>query len=119
MQILLITSTIAPRGKLFALSRSDPLSRLADYRLVLQIYLSQLAAGAFDRLVYVDNSGHALDESQAMTQASPKSDCVEFVSYAAAPASEDLSRLFLESGLLQEAFQRSRTLGEAGPDDVA
>ena len=59
--ILLITSTIAPPAQSFLLAVTDAETRLSQYRAALAFYLEQLAAGTFDRIVYMDNSGHPLD----------------------------------------------------------
>ena len=79
--ILLLTSTIAPRPDTHALVRSDPDLRLQDYLRSLEFYLQQLADGVFDTLVYVDNSGHSLASLAELAQKKGVFAQCEFISY--------------------------------------
>ncbi|MEE2691056.1 MAG: hypothetical protein VX640_05900 [Pseudomonadota bacterium] len=111
--ILLMTSTIAPKAGTFALKRADPADRLGDYVAALDFYAGELKRGVFDALVYVDNSGHPLDALRDVVDRLGVADRVEFVSYASDLPSE-FSRYYLEAHLLVEAMNRSTLLREAG-----
>lgn len=111
--ILLMTSTIAPKAGTFALKRADPADRLADYVKALAFYASETRRGVFDALVYADNSGHSLGALREAVAKIGVSDKVEFVSYEADVPAE-FSRYYLEANLLVEAMNRSAVLREAG-----
>ena len=114
--ILLITSTIAPPAQSFLLAVTDAETRLSQYRAALAFYLEQLAAGTFDRIVYMDNSGHPLDALRDQVAAQELTQKVEFLSYQQTLAPEN-SRYFLETSLIDRAMQMSAVL-TADPDAV-
>lgn len=115
-QILLMTSTIAPKAGVYALKHADPGARLRDYVDAIAHYAPSIRAGVFDRLVYVDNSGWPLDEVVAAARAAGVEERSEFIAYTA-DAPTDVSRFYLEAMLLKEAAARARVLNES-PDDV-
>ncbi len=115
--ILLITSTIAPRPDVFSLVRTDPRQRLEDYRHALALYVESLRRRTFSAIVFVDNSGHPLDALRAEAEKAGVGDRCEFVSFASEGAA-NVSRFFLEAQLLVEAAARSKVLAEASMDII-
>lgn len=111
--ILLMTSTIAPKADTFALKRADPADRLRDYAAALTFYADAVKNGVFDALVYVDNSAHPLDALIGIAARAGVEGRCEFVSYEAATP-PGYSRYYLELNLLVEAMRRSARLREAG-----
>lgn len=109
LNILLMTSTIAPSLDTFLLSHSDPTKRLDDYVRALTFYARLLSDGLFDRIVFVDNSGHSLKRLIDTATKLSISDKIEFISYRAL-VSSTYSRYYLEINLLVEAFALSQTL---------
>lgn len=116
-QVLLLTSTIAPKSGVRALKHVDPSARLADYMTALRHYVVMLKSGVFDALVYVDNSGWPLDEIKTIARTADVESACEFISYDA-EAPRDVGRFFLESQLLVEAFSRSRFLNRDPVDTI-
>ncbi|MEQ8178796.1 MAG: hypothetical protein RIA10_10745 [Amphiplicatus sp.] len=111
--ILLMTSTIAPKAGTFALKRADPADRLNDYVKALTFYAGETRRGVFDALVYVDNSGHSLEALRDAAARAGVAEKAEFVSYEA-DLPVEFSRYYLEAHLLIEAMNRSAVLRAAG-----
>ena len=107
--ILLMTATIAPSSDTFLLSHRDPMKRLDEYVRALRFYARLLSDGVFDRIVFVDNSGHSLERLIETVDKLSIRDKIEFISYKASVSSKD-SRYFLEMNLLIEAFTLSCTI---------
>lgn len=114
--ILLMTSTIAPRSDTFLLKVIDPSDRLAQYETALRFYLELIDAGAIAEIVYADNSGYPLDSLQAIAAEVGYGDRVEFISYTAT-VDQNNSRYYLEIHLIDEAMTRSARL-TAAPETV-
>lgn len=110
--ILLMTSTIAPKADTYALKRADPADRLRDYAAALEFYLQAVGRGDFASLVYVDNSGYPLDMLAAIATRAGLANRCEFISYLA-DTPPQFSRYYLELNLLVEAMQRSAELRAA------
>ena len=64
--IVVMTATITPPYGAFALARTDPAQRLADYATALRHYLDALGRGAFELLVFAENSSSDLDPLRAI-----------------------------------------------------
>ena len=111
LHIAFITSTIAPKANTFALKVVDPTERLQQYLSSFRFYVTQLA-GVFDKIVYVDNSGYALDDFAAIAEQEGVSNKVEFISYSSDINPEGHSRFFLELNLIDHFFSNSLTLKE-------
>ncbi|MEO1252265.1 MAG: hypothetical protein AAFW81_07965 [Pseudomonadota bacterium] len=111
--ILLLTSTIAPKAGAHALARTSPDERLADYLCSVDFYFPLVGAGVFDEAVYIDNSGYDLSPIIEKAEHHGVRDRTEFVSYVSElePA---YSRYFLEANLLLDGFERSSVLANAG-----
>lgn len=115
--ILLATSTIAPKSDTFLLKVIDPADRLAQYEKALRFYLGLINVGVIQEIVYADNSGYPLDTLQAIAAESGHGDRVEFISYTAT-LDPNNSRYYLEVHLINEAMQRSKRLAAADPETV-
>lgn len=108
-QTLFMTATIAPAANTYLLKVTDPRERLDQYKESLGFYVSQLKAGVFDRIVFVDNSGRPLDELEEVADAAGASSQVEFVSYQSS-IEPIYSRFYLEMNLIVQAMARSAFL---------
>jgi hypothetical protein len=78
--ILVMTATITPKSGAFSLARTDPELRRRDYELALRHYLNALSLGAFDRLLFAENSDSNLDSLSALVREAGLTDRVEFLS---------------------------------------
>jgi len=110
--VLVMTSTIAPRPGVHALARTDPALRLAEYLAAVDFYSPLVADGVFDAAVYIDNSGHALGAVERNVAMAGTKNRWEFVSYKATTP-PDLCRYFHEANLLLEGVKRSRVITQA------
>jgi hypothetical protein len=111
MNILLITSTIAPAANTFLLKVTDSAERLQHYKRSLVFYARHLTDRIFDRLVFVDNSGYPLDDLFEIASRAKLAEFIEFVSYKADISPEN-SRYFLEINLLCFAMKTSTTIAD-------
>lgn len=111
MNLLLITSTIAPHSSVFLLAHRDPGRRLQDYIQAMEFYTKILDKNIFDRIIYVDNSGYPLDAIEQIAKRNGVYDRCEFISFMTVPV-EGVSRYYLEVNLIQEAMQRSALLAD-------
>lgn len=114
MNIVLLTSTIQPKGDAYNLQHHDAALRMADYEQALAFYAQLVLAGTITQLIYVDNSGCPLDRLHAVSTAYGVGDRVEFVSYLA-PEAGNNQRMYLELRLIEQAFGRSKIL-QANPE---
>ena len=78
--IVVLTATITPKSDAFSLARTDPDLRRRDYELALLHYLDALSRGAFDQLVFAENSATNLDSLRALVKKSGLENRVEFLS---------------------------------------
>ena len=108
-QILLITSTIAPSKDTFQLVVLDAEERFRQYLSAFRFYVSLLAAGVFDKIVYMDNSGYPLDALEKVARESGVADSVEFLSCVQKFPGKN-SRYFLEMKLIDRAMAESKFL---------
>ena len=113
--ILLLTATIAPKSGTQSLSHSDPEARLRNYIEALDFYLDELAGAAFDRIVFVENSGYPLTSLESRVAARGLTDRVSFLSFDS-PLGPDNPRFFLELNLLATAM--ADPLLQAFPPDA-
>lgn len=110
MKILLMSSTIAPNVKgSFLLKVTDPMVRLGHYLKSFEFHCHIVRDGAFDRLVFVDNSGYSLDPLREVARRAAVADRTEFISYTSLLSSEK-SRYYLEMKLICHAMQHSATI---------
>jgi hypothetical protein len=109
MNILLMTSTIAPAANTFLLKVTDPAERLEHYKRSLVFYARHLTDRTFDRLVFIDNSGYPLDELFETATRAQIAELVEFVSYKSDVSPEN-SRYYLEINLLCFAMKKSNII---------
>jgi hypothetical protein len=110
MKILLITSTIAPAVDTFALKVTDSRSRLDDYKRAFLFYCQNLKKKAFDRIAYVDNSGHSLDELKEIALKEGVDSQIEFISYQSTIDPKNSSRFYLEINLIDYFYKNSELL---------
>ncbi len=117
MKILLITSTIAPAADTFSLKVVNSRSRLDDYKSAFLFYCKALKKNAFERIVYVDNSGHSLDELQEIAVKEGVDSQIEFISYQSSVDPKINSRFYLEINLIDYFFKNSNLLKNY-PDSI-
>ena len=117
MKILLITSTIAPAADTFALKVVNSRSRLDDYKRAFLFYCQVLKMGVYDRIVYVDNSGHPLDELQEIAVKEGVDSQIEFISYQSSVDPKINSRFYLEINLIDYFYKNSNLLKNY-PDSI-
>jgi len=117
MKILLITSTIAPAADTFALKVVNSRSRLDDYKSAFLFYCQALKKNAFDRIVYVDNSGHPLDELEEIAVKEGVDSQIEFISYQSNIDPKNNSRFYLEINLIDYFYKNSKFLKDH-PDSI-
>lgn len=110
--ILFMTGTIAPSTEALNLKLVDVRSRIEDYRRALAWYLELLGRGVFSRLVFVENSGHGMQDFQPMVAGTALSDRVDLLSYAGNEGAGTQNRLYLECGLLRHGFATVACLRE-------
>jgi len=101
--VLLLTATIAPRSGYYSSNHSAPRLRLDDYKRAFAVYLDELARGTFATVIFAENSGHPLDELEAMAAARHLTDRVIFLPVAPGPA-VDVNVFYLELDLLIKTF---------------
>jgi hypothetical protein len=109
MNILLMTSTIAPATDTFLLKVIDPAKRLEHYKQSLLFYARYIKNRTFDSLVFVENSGYPLDDLLEIASHAKIAEHVEFISYKAETL-PDNSRYYLEMNLLCFAMSKSTTI---------
>ncbi|WGV15930.1 hypothetical protein [Fuscovulum ytuae] len=107
--ILLITSTIAPSKDTFQLVVLDAEERFRQYLSAFRFYVSLLATGTFDKIVYMDNSGYPLDALEKVARESGVAHRVEFLSCVQGFPGKN-SRYFLEMKLIDRAMAESKFL---------
>lgn len=91
---------------------ADPELRLRESIQALTLWMTRQSA--IDRLVYVDNSGHRLDELRAVAEAHRATGkTVEFLSFRTADDAPGRGRSFGELDLLEKALGRSEFLSTA------
>jgi len=115
--IALMTSTIAPKANTFALKVIAPSERLQQYLHAFRFYIKRLQTGIIDNIVYVDNSGYALDDFVAIAKEEGVQQKIEFISYQSDINPKGHSRFFLELNLIDHFFKHSITLKEH-PDHI-
>ena len=108
MHIALITSTISPNLNAVALKVIDHKQRLSEYKKSFSFYSQALKSGVFDKLVYVDNSGHSLNDIMEIAETYNISSQVEFISYESNLNSENNSRFYLELNLINYTIENSK-----------
>lgn len=101
--ILLLTSTIAPRNGLRQGVQNDASQRLREYQDALSFYLGILGSGTISRIVYADNSGYPLDALKQLAESRGLAGKVDFLSFEAT-VGPDHGRMYLELDLLRTAM---------------
>lgn len=112
MNIALITSTIAPDPGAFALKRSNSKDRLQDYKEAFSFYCDHLNYSTFDRIVYVDNSGHSLEELKQIAEHKGVYSKIEFISYKSQIDATQNGRFYLEINLVDHFYKNYKFLHE-------
>ena len=102
MTTLLMTGTIAPPAGARQLAVRDVGVRLAAYRSALAFNRRLLDRGAIGRLVFVENSGHGMDEMEDLVAGDPR---VALLSYDGSGDGVGATRFFGECSLLRHAFR--------------
>jgi len=110
INIALITSTIAPKKSVFSLKEKDPLLRMEQYKEAFGFYITCLENKTFDKIVYVDNSGHCLKELSDLASDNGVLSQIEFISYESTIDVKNNSRFYLEINLIDYFIQNSKTL---------
>jgi hypothetical protein len=102
--ILVMTATITPKTGAFSLARTDPESRRRDYELALRHYLKVLSRGAFDLLLFAENSNADLDWLRPSVSEAGLTDKVEFLSLYGLDYPSEYSRGYGEFLLLDRVM---------------
>lgn len=118
MSLLLITATVTPPPDATNLARINPAERLQDYAWALRFYLSVLEKGVFDGVVFVDNSNSDIGALRAVTDASPRRDGVEFISFDGLDYPPEHGRAYGEMRLIRHAMAVSALIKAAPADAV-
>lgn len=111
MNILLITSTIAPDSGVLSLKRINVKDRLDDYKKAFSFYCDQLKKNIFSNIVYVDNSGYDLDELKKISNEKNVQSKIEFISYKSNINCSN-NRFYLEINLIEYFYQNSKIIKE-------
>ena len=112
--ILLLTSTIKPKENQPNLALSKSEDRLVEYIRSLEFYSCCLKNGAFDGIVYVDNSG--VDLSCISNRFHGQ--CIEFISFYDLDYNKNFHRGYGEFRIIDHAFSNSSIIKSMGDDCI-
>jgi hypothetical protein len=115
--IVVMTATIAPKSNASNLARTDPDMRRCDYEQALRFYLQELADGAYDQLVFAENSDSDLGTLRALAADAGLQDKVAFLSIYGLDYPPEYSRGYGEF-LLVDRVMDSPLLRAQDPDSV-
>lgn len=108
-----MTATITPKNGALSLARTDPESRRRDYELALCHYLKALSRGAFDQLVFAENSDANLDSLRTLVVKAALTDRVEFLSLYGLDYPSEYSRGYGEFLLLDRVMDSPVMRGQS------
>lgn len=115
--VLLLTACIAPTATTLqkhTLRRSDPLVRMHDYKTALRYWLD-FHDERITGIVFIDNSGHSLDElRQVAIDSNSHHRDVEFLKCEPEAIPDGLHYGYSELEMIDEAFDRSELIRECG-----
>lgn len=115
--ILVMTATITPKQDAVSLARSNPKLRLRDYDAALGHYLAALGRGAFDMLVFAENSDTDLTSLRARAKEAGLADKVIFMSIYGLDYPAEYSRGYGEFLLLDRVMD-SPFMRAQNTDDI-
>lgn len=111
-QILLLTATITPPGKVPNLVRTDPEVRLHDYEKALAFYMTLIDQGVVDYIVLVDNSNSNISTLQDLIKQSKFADRVEILSFYGLDYPAAYGKGYGEFKLVDYAMANSRIINQ-------
>lgn len=110
--ILLLTATITPKAGVPNLQRTDPATRLQDYHIALEFYLTALKH-TIDGIIFAENSNSDVSSLQALVEAYGMSDRVEFIVFNGLDYPPHYDRGYGEFKLIDYAMIHSQLLQQA------
>ncbi|MDP3088416.1 MAG: hypothetical protein Q8M99_09570 [Methylotenera sp.] len=113
---LLMTATVTPPAGELLLTRIVPAQRLQDYTEALKFYLDEQNS-YIDGVIFVDNSGHSLEELRLIAQDYLGSKQIEILSFFGLDYPVEYGRGYGELKLIEYAYLNSKIMQAMKEDD--